>query len=70
MIGRISLSDYFHLLDDYGGDGNVLEVAVASGVDACDLVDYLDAACNLTECGILTVEMGSVLVHDEELGGC
>lgn len=50
-------------LDDLIGLGAV----VAVGLDLADRVDGLDAARQLAEGGILLVEMGRILMHDEEL---
>ena len=53
------------LFDSYRDLGLVAEV----GGDRRDLVDNLDALGNSAECRILAVEVGCILVHDEELAG-
>jgi len=51
------------LLHDLGSTGLVVVV----GANTADLIDNLDALNDLTESGVLAIQMGCVLVHDEEL---
>ena len=47
--------------------GHVGKVSVCAGSDSGDLVNDFDALSNLTERGILSVKMRSILVHNKEL---
>ena len=59
-------SDDSNGLDSYCDLGSIAVI----GGDRSDLVNNLHAGNYLTESGILTVEVGCVLMHDEELAGC
>ena len=63
------LFNYFDLFDNNGNSGNVVVPAAAAGLYVCDLVNNVDTLDHLAKSGVLTVEMGSIAVHDKELRG-
>ena len=60
---RRSALDELNCLHLDGGGGLIVPV----GADGSDLIHDLHSSNDLAESGILAVQMGSVLVHDEEL---
>ena len=66
LVLFLPLLNYIDLLHS---DGDLRLVSEASG-NVCDLVNRLHTRDDLTESRVLTVEMGRVLVHNEELAGC
>ena len=55
-----------HVVDDHV----VQRLVTAVGGYVCNGVYHLQAEYNLPKGGVLTVEMGRILMHDKELGGC
>ena len=63
----------FYDLDLFYNDGNLRNIVVpaaAAGLHVCDLIYNVNSLNYLAESRILTVKVGRIAVHDEELRGC
>ena len=66
-VAFILFGYYFHALDNYGNSGNVIVPAVVGRGNCCDLVHDVKTLGYFSECGVLTVKVRGLFVHDEDL---